>query len=101
MPRPLRIEYEDAYYHVMSRGRDKGRRNIFHSEKFYTAFLETLAEACERFEIVVHAYCLMTNHYHLLVQTPLGNLGRWSENKFIKCWVTNKNIKAIEILLLR
>ncbi|MET1257584.1 transposase, partial [Aliikangiella maris] len=74
MPRPLRIEYEDAYYHVMSRGRDKGRRNIFHSEKFYTAFLETLAEACERFEIVVHA--LMTNHYHLLVQTPLGNLGR-------------------------
>ena len=76
MPRPLRIEYEDAYYHVMSRGRDRGRQNIFHSGTYYTAFLDILAEASERFNLIVHGYCLMTNHYHLLVQTPEGNLGR-------------------------
>lgn len=74
MPRPIRIEYEDAYYHVMNRGR--GRQYIFHTEAYYQAFFETLSEACERFALVVHAYCLMGNHYHLLVQTPQGNLGR-------------------------
>jgi len=74
MPSPIRIEYEDAYYHVMNRGR--GRQLIFHSDEYYQAFLDTLAEASERFELMVHAYCLMSNHYHLLVQTPLGNFGR-------------------------
>ena len=76
MTRPLRIEYDDAYYHVMNRGRDKGRQKIFHSTTFYEEFLTTLVEACERFGLVVHAYCLMSNHYHLLVQTPKGNLSR-------------------------
>lgn len=76
MPRPERIEYEDAYYHVMNRGRDKGRRNLFLSKDYYEAFQETLAEAVERFGIVVHAYCLMTNHYHLLIQTPQANISR-------------------------
>ena len=74
MPRPTRIEYEDAYYHVMNRGR--GRQQIFHSAEYYAAFLDTLAEACQRFGLKVHAYCLMGNHYHLLLQTPQGNLGR-------------------------
>ncbi len=76
MTRPLRIEYEDACYHVMNRGRDKGRQKLFHSTTFYEAFLATLTEACERFGLVIHAYCLMSNHYHLLVQTPKGNLSR-------------------------
>ncbi|MCW8877983.1 MAG: hypothetical protein OQK04_18255 [Kangiellaceae bacterium] len=61
MPRPLRNE--DAYYHVMNRG----RQNLFHSESFYTAFLEVLAEASERFELVIHGYCLMTNQYQKLL----------------------------------
>ena len=74
MPRQPRIEYENAYYHVMNRGR--GRQRIFHSDSDYTTFLRTISEACERFNLVVHAYCLMGNHYHLLLQTPNANLAR-------------------------
>lgn len=74
MSRPLRIEYENAYYHVMNRG--QARRTIFHGEEYYKAFLRTLAEAHTRFGLQIHAYCLMDNHYHLLVKTPEGNLQR-------------------------
>ena len=74
MPRPLRIEYEDACYHVMNRGR--ARHDIFHDKKYYQAFLNTLAEAHRRFGIQVQSYCLMSNHYHLLIKTPEANLGR-------------------------
>ncbi|VAW88818.1 hypothetical protein MNBD_GAMMA17-1283 [hydrothermal vent metagenome] len=74
MSRPLRIEYEHAYYHVMSRGR--GRQQIFHDEQYYAAFLKCLEEANTRFGVELHAYCLMGNHYHLLLSTPRGNLGR-------------------------
>ncbi len=74
MSRPLRIEYPDAYYHVMNRGR--GRQNIFHSSNYYEAFLTTLAEAHQLFDLQIHAYCLMQNHYHLLIKTPLANLSR-------------------------
>lgn len=49
---------------------------IFHDERYYKAFLKTLHEASERFDAVVHAYCLMGNHYHLLIETPRGNLDR-------------------------
>jgi len=74
MPRPLRIEYGNAYYHVMNRGRN--RQKIFHDERYYAAFLATLAEAHQRFGIQVLSYCLMSNHYHLLLKTPVANLGR-------------------------
>ena len=74
MPRPLRIEYENAYYHVMNRGR--GRQHIFHGDDYFNAFLATLDEAHQRFGLQVLCYCLMSNHYHLLVKTPEGNLGR-------------------------
>jgi len=74
MPRPHRIEYHDAYYHVMNRGR--GYQRIFHTPPYYNAFLTTLADAHERFGVMIHGYCLMGNHYHLLLQTPHGNLGR-------------------------
>ncbi|GBE07831.1 transposase IS200 like protein [bacterium BMS3Bbin11] len=71
MPRPPRIEYEGAFHHVMNRGRD--HRAIFHNDTYFNAFLETLQEVCQRFDAVIHAYCLMTNHYHLL--PGLGHTG--------------------------
>ncbi len=74
MPRPLRLEYPDAFYHVMNRGR--GRQAIFHGPAYYQAFLDCLAQAHERFGAIIHAYCLMGNHYHLLLQTPNANLSR-------------------------
>ncbi len=74
MVRPLRLEYEDAYYHVMNRGR--GRQRIFHDSAYYQAFLQTLSEAHGRFGIEILCYCLMGNHYHLLLKTPEGNLSR-------------------------
>ena len=74
MARPLRIEYPDAWYHVMNRGR-RGE-NIFSDKKDYEIFVALLQESSELFDIRVAAYCLMSNHYHLLVQTPSGNLSR-------------------------
>ncbi len=74
MTRPLRIEYEGAWYHAMNRGR--AREVIFPDDVAYAAFLTTLAEAVARFRIEVHAYCLMPNHYHLLIRTPHANLSR-------------------------
>ncbi len=74
MPRPLRIEYENAFYHVMNRGR--ARQTIFHDERYYQAFLDTLSEAHKRFHGIIHAYCLLGNHYHLLLETPHANLSR-------------------------
>jgi REP element-mobilizing transposase RayT len=74
MPRPLRIEYENAYYHVMNRGR--ARQTIFHDDDYFEAFLTTLSEAHQRFGVEVLCYCLMKNHYHLLLKTPEANLGR-------------------------
>ena len=72
MARPLRIEYAGAVYHVMARG-NQGRA-IFHDDQDRRRFLETLGEACEKTGWRVHAYVLMGNHYHLLVETPEGNL---------------------------
>jgi len=74
MTRPLRIEYEDAYYHVMNRGR--GRKWIFPDVEYYEDFLASIDEAHRRFGIEIHAYCLMGNHYHLLIKTPRGNISR-------------------------
>ena len=72
MPRPLRIEYPGAAYHVMARG-NQGRA-IFEDDKDRQRFLETLGEACAKTGWRVHAYVLMGNHYHLLVETPEANL---------------------------
>lgn len=72
MPRQLRIEYEGAVYHVMSRG-DR-REDIVRGDADRELWIETLAEACGKCDWQVHAYCLMSNHFHLVVETPLGNL---------------------------
>ena len=74
MPRKPRIEYENAFYHVINRGR--GRQNIFHGEVYFRAFLDTLGEVHHRFGCLVNGYCLMSNHYHILIETPNANLSR-------------------------
>ena len=74
MARPLRIEYSDAWYHVMNRGRNRAK--IFCSRADYTAFIELLKAASATWKVRIAAYCLMPNHYHLLVQTPEANLSR-------------------------
>lgn len=74
MARPLRIEYAGAWYHVMNRG--AGRRAIFRGDADRRLFLSLLEDITETFGIEVHAYCLMGNHYHLLLRTPLANLAR-------------------------
>lgn len=72
MPRSIRVEYEGAVYHVMCRG-DR-RQAIFRDEADRACFLETLSEACERTGFAIHSYVLMSNHYHLLLETPEANL---------------------------
>lgn len=74
MPRPLRIEYENAWYHVMNRGANK--KAIFRKDSHRHMFLSLLEEISNVFAVEIHAYCLMGNHYHLLMKTPQGNLGR-------------------------
>ena len=72
MTRPLRIEYPGAFYHVTSRGNE--RRSIFRAKQDYERFLGYLNSATERYGARVHCFCLMPNHYHLLLETPRGNL---------------------------
>lgn len=72
MPRPLRVEYEGAIYHVVNRG-DR-RENIFHDDKDRELFLATLGAACGKAGWEIHAYCLMSNHFHLVVETPQPTL---------------------------
>lgn len=72
MARPLRLEFAGALYHVTSRG-DR-REDIYQGDADRESFLAVLSDVCDRFNWVVHAYCLMGNHYHLLVETPDSNL---------------------------
>jgi putative transposase len=72
MPRQLRLEYEGAIYHVMNRG--NRRENIFRDEADRKLFLATLTEACGKTQWQIHAYCLMRNHFHLVMETPQANL---------------------------
>jgi len=72
MSRPLRIVYAGAFYHVTSRGNEQ--KDVFKSKRDREKFLEYLESATERYGAVIHVYCLMSNHYHLLVETPAGNL---------------------------
>jgi len=74
MSRPLRIEYNNACYHVTSRG-DR-RFTIFRNDSDRLTWLALLAETCKRFEFTVLAYCQMGNHYHLVVKTRQANLAR-------------------------
>jgi len=74
MARPIRVEFENAVYHIVARGNE--RKEIFRSDKDRQIFLQVLEQMVEQFGIVLHCYCLMPNHYHLVVQIPRANLSR-------------------------
>jgi REP element-mobilizing transposase RayT len=74
MARPLRIEFPGAVYHVTSRG--NARQAIFIDDEDRGGFLDVLSMVVERFNWLCHAYCLMESHYHLLIETPNGNLSK-------------------------
>ncbi len=68
MARPLRVEYPHAFYHVLSRGNES--KAICRTEQDYELFLNTLKDCVDFYGVKIHAYCLMSNHFHLLVETP-------------------------------
>ena len=72
MARKLRIQYPGAIYHVMNRG-DR-REPIYRDKQDYERFMQTLAEACTKANWQVHAFCLMPNHFHLVIETPQPTL---------------------------
>jgi REP element-mobilizing transposase RayT len=74
MARPLRIEYDGALYHITSRGNE--RKPIFKDDTDRENFLDTLHKVNKRYNWICHAYCLMDNHYHLVIETPDGNLSK-------------------------
>ena len=74
MARPLRIEFPNALYHVTSRG--NRLEHVYLDDHDRKSFLNILLQVCERFNWVCHGYCLMSNHYHLLVETPEANLSQ-------------------------
>ncbi len=74
MSRPLRIEFPGAWYHVMNRGRRS--EAIFSEKEDYSEFLDLLIEISAIWNANIAAYCLMSNHYHVLLQTPEGNISR-------------------------
>jgi len=72
MGRPLRVEYAGALYHITSRGNE--RKRIFFEDADKKKFLGTLEDYHSRYGILIHSYVLMDNHYHLILETPKGNL---------------------------
>ena len=72
MARPLRIEFEDAIYHLCARG--NARQAIFHDEADCARFLKLLSESAQRFEAAILCFVLMGNHFHLVAQTHRANL---------------------------
>jgi len=85
MPRSIRLEYPGAFYHVMARG--NRRESIYRDEEDRRFFLKTLGEACGMTGWRVHAWVLLRNHYHLLIETPEPNLVagmQWLQNTYTR-----------------
>ena len=83
MPRSLRIEKDNGVYHIINRG--NYRQDLFINEGAHAAFEKCLFEACEKCEWVLEGFCVMTNHFHLVVRTPKGNLiygMKWLQSTF-------------------
>ena len=75
MARPLRIEFEDAIYHLCARGNE--RQKVFRDERDRGQFLELLERSCSRYQVSTLAFVLLANHFHLIAQTRQPNLSRW------------------------
>jgi len=90
MVRPLRLSYENAFYHITARG--NRREKIFHSDQDKKIFLEKLKETLIKYSIICYAYCLMDNHYHLFIKTPQPNLSQGIHylNTSYTNWFRNK-----------
>jgi REP element-mobilizing transposase RayT len=96
MSRSLRIEYPGAFYHVTARGNE--RKAIFKATENYEKFIGYLESATERYGAQIHCFCLMPNHYHLLLETPRGNLHsrirKWS------FYFTRSSVYFVEFLFI-
>lgn len=90
MVRPLRIEYPGAWYHVACRG--NRRTKIFEDNKDRNRFLKALTESSGVFNVEVHCYVLLDNHFHLLLRTPEANLGRFMQ-RFNTAYITYYNLR--------
>ena len=86
MARPLRIEFPGACYHIMNRGND--RLPIFDTDEDSKLFIEKLADFSESYKVSVRSYCLMTNHFHLYLCTPEGNLSKFMQSLMTSFTVT-------------
>src|SRR5438270_9933394 len=75
MARPLRLEFEGAIYHLTARG--NRREEIFNDDSDRAQFLELLVESLPRYQVELHGYVLLSNHFHLLARTLPANLSRW------------------------
>jgi len=93
MARKLRVEYPGAIYHVMNRG-DR-REVIFEDDQDRRGFLAALGEVCAKTGWQIHAWCLMPNHFHLVVETPQGNLVAGMNH--LLYWQRRQQKKAIDI----
>ncbi len=92
MARPIRLEFPNALYHVMSRG--NGGENIFIEDADKLAFLGLFEGLQIRYDVICYAYCLMDNHYHLLIETPKANLSQIKEKRqFV--YIRNMLAKAL------
>jgi len=74
MARALRLSFENAFYHITARGIRK--ENIFYSDKDKKVFMDKINETFDKYSFVLHAYCLMDNHYHLFIKTPFANISQ-------------------------
>jgi REP element-mobilizing transposase RayT len=90
MVRTLRILFEDAFYHVTTRGNE--RKKIFLSNRDYEKYLSYLTEAVHKYGVILHGFVLMANHYHLIVETPKGNLSSFMHS-LNSAYTTYFNIK--------
>jgi REP element-mobilizing transposase RayT len=90
MARALRVQFEGAIYHVTSRGNERG--DIFRTDRDRQRFLEILAESVEAYHIRLYAHVLMSNHFHLLIETPRANLCAFMQ-QFNGAYTTWFNVK--------
>lgn len=95
MPRPLRIQYPGALYHITARGNEK--RDIFLDNGDRRKFLSLMKDLAEEKKFVFHAYCLMKNHYHILLETPFGNLSQgmqWINTSYSAYFNTKRGVSG-------